>query len=127
MSNVKELLDKKIDLREFLAGPFMAIYDTINNLLNRKKKPENNYSTQPFIYDVRQGHPISVKAEMTLTQYEKMYGKIESEFAMNTIKMGLKREICEQIMQSDLFEWQIEETAMGTKVAARIIVNKFDK
>lgn len=127
MSNVKELLDKKIDLKAFLAGPFTAIYDAINNLLNRKKKPENNYSTRPFIYDVRQGHPISIKAERTLTQYEKMYGKIESEFAMNTIKMGMKREICDYIIQSDLFEWQIEETANGTRVAARIIINKFDK
>jgi hypothetical protein len=28
-------------------------------------------------------------------------------------------------MRSDLFEWQFDETAMGTRVAARIIVNKF--
>jgi hypothetical protein len=124
MSNVKELLDKKIDLKAFLAGPFMAIYDTINNLLNRKQKISTGAN---LVYDIRHGNPVSIRSEKFLSQYEKMYGKINSKFAMDTIKMGMKREICDQIMRSDLFEWQIEETANGTRVAARIIVNKFDK
>lgn len=124
---IKEALDKKVDLTQFFTGPFTAIYDAINNLLNRGKKQENRYSTKPLAYDIRHGHPISIKAEKTLTQYEKMYGKINSDFVMDTIKMGLKREICEQIMMSDLFEWEIEENVDGTKVSARIIVNKFDK
>lgn len=124
MSNVKELLDKKIDLKAFLAGPFTAIYDTINNLLNRKQKTSTGAN---IVYDIRHGNPVSIRSEKFLSQYEKMYGKINSKFAMDTIKMGMKREICDQIMRSDLFEWQIEETANGTRVAARIIVNKFDK
>jgi len=125
MSKINELLDKKIDLKAFLAGPFTAIYDTLLNLFNLRKETTN--TGKPFIYDIRHGNPISIKSEKFLSQYEKMYGKINSKFAMDTIKMGMKREICDQIMQSDLFEWQIEETANGTRVAARIIVNKFEK
>jgi hypothetical protein len=125
MSKINELLDKKIDLKAFLAGPFTAIYDTFLNLFNLRKETTN--TGKPFIYDIRQGNPISIRSEKILSQYEKMYGKIDSKFAMDTIQMGMKREICDQIMQSDLFEWQIEETAMGTRVAARIIVNKFEK
>jgi hypothetical protein len=124
MSKINDLLDKKIDLKAFLTGPFTAIYDTLLNLFNLRKETSTGAN---LVYDIRHGNPISIKSEKFLSQYEKMYGKINSKFAMDTIKMGMKREICDQIMQSDLFEWQIEETANGTRVAARIIVNKFEK
>jgi hypothetical protein len=126
MSKINELLDKKIDLKAFLAGPFTAIYDTLLNLFNLRKETTN--TGKPFIYDIRQGNPVSIRSEKILNQYEQMYGsKIDSKFALDTIKMGMKREICDEIMRSDLFEWSIEDTAMGTRVAARIIVNKFEK
>jgi hypothetical protein len=125
MSKINDLLDKKIDLKAFLMGPFTAIYDTLLNLLNLRRKTTD--TAKPFIYDIRQGNPISIMSEKIMSQYEQMYGRLDSKFAMDTIKMGIKREICDEIMRSDLFEWQIEETAMGTRVAARIIVNKFDK
>jgi|688.fasta_scaffold04405_52 hypothetical protein len=126
MSKINELLDKKIDLKPFFAGPFTAIYDTFLNLFNRRK--ETTYGPKNFIYDIRQGNPVSIRSEKILNQYESMYGsKIDSKFALDTIKMGMKREICDEIMRSDLFEWQFDETAMGTRVAARIIVNKFEK
>ena len=118
-------LDKKIDLTDLklvLTGPFMAIYDAFLNLFNRKKEVTNGTN---IVYDVRQGNPIVIRSEKIMSQYEKMYGKIDSKFALDTVKMGLKREICDEIMRSDLFEWSIDETAMGTRVAARIIVNKF--
>lgn len=125
MSKINDLLDKKIDLKSFLTGPFTAIYDTLLNLFNLRKETTN--TGKPFIYDIRQGNPISIMSEKIMSQYEQMYGRLDSKFAMDTIKMGIKREICDEIMRSDLFEWQIEETAMGTRVAARIIVNKFEK
>ena len=126
MSKINELLDKKIDLKAFLTGPFTAIYDTLLNLFNLRKETTN--TGKPFIYDIRQGNPISIRSEKILNQYEQMYGgKIDSKFALDTIKMGMKREICDEIMRSDLFEWQFDETPMGTRVAARIIVNKFEK
>lgn len=116
-------LDKKIDLKAFFfTGPFTAVYDTVLNLFNRKKEIKNGTN---IVYDVRQGNPIVIKSEKIMSQYERVYGKIESDFALNTVKAGLKREICDEIMRSDLFEWSIDETAMGTRVAARIIVNKF--
>jgi hypothetical protein len=126
MSKIKDILDKKIDLKDFLIGPIMLIYDSVLNLFNIRKETLN--TSNPFIYDIRQGHPISIRSEKILNQYEQMYGsKIDSKFALDTIKMGMKREICDEIMRSDLFEWQFDETAMGTRVAARIIVNKFEK
>lgn len=125
---MESILDKKIDLKDlkvFLAGPFTAIYDTFLNLFNLRKETTN--TGKPFIYDIRQGNPIIIKSEKIMSQYEKMYGKIDSKFAMDAVQMGIKREICDEIMRSDLFEWSIDETAMGTRVAARIIVNKFEK
>ena len=129
------ILDKKVDLKVFFAGPFMAIYDTFLNLFNRKKEITNGTN---IVYDVRQGKPITIRSERVMTQYEQMYGKFntnygtsgnaritDSQFALDAVKAGIKREICDEIMRSDLFEWSIDETAAGTRVGARIIVNKF--
>lgn len=121
-------LDKKIDLTDLklvLTGPFMAIYDAFLNLFNLKKEISKEDIGTNIVYDVRQGKPIIIKSEKIMSQYEKMYGKIDSKFALDAVKMGLKREICDEIMRSDLFEWSIQETAMGTRIGARIIVNKF--
>lgn len=122
------ILDKKIDLNDlkaFLAGPFTAIYDAFLNLFNLRNEISKEDIGTNIVYDVRRGIPIIIKSEKIMSQYEKVYGKIDSKFAMDAVQMGIKREICDEIMRSDLFEWSIDETAMGTRVAARIIVNKF--
>ena len=120
---IKDLLNRKIDLKTFLlTGPL----EVINNLFNRKVvKGSNNTS---YIYDVRTSQPIVIKSEKIMSQYEKLYGAGEAMrpgFALDSVKYGIKKEICDQIMRSDLFEWAIDETVSGTRVAARIIVNKF--
>lgn len=120
---IKEILNKKIDSKIlfelFLGGPLEVIY----NMFNRRTIKDSNNTN--FVYDVRTSQPVVIQSEKIMSQYEKVYGKIESDFALNTVKMGIKREICDQIMRSDLFEWSIDETTMGTRVAARLIVNKF--
>jgi hypothetical protein len=120
---IKELLNREVDLKTFLlTGPL----ELINNLFNRiVVKGSNNTS---YIYDVRTSQPIVIKSEKIMSQYEKMYGAGEAMrpgFALDSVKYGIKKEICDQIMRSDLFEWAIDETAAGTRVAARLIVNKF--
>lgn len=60
-----------------------------------------------------------------MSRYEQMYGKTESGFALDMIKTGMKREICDEIMKSNLFVWEFQETEIGTKICAKIIVNKF--
>ena len=52
-------------------------------------------------------------------------GAIFNMFSRKVVKESRNTNICDQIMKGDLFEWAIDETAMGTRVAARIIVNKF--
>jgi hypothetical protein len=52
---------------------------------------------------------------------------MDSKFALDAIKVAIARDICDQLMKSDAFEWAIEETQMGTHVAAIIIVNNFNK
>lgn len=118
---IKDLLNRKVDLKTFLlTGPLEAIYNMFSRKIIKESKNTN------IVYDVRRGQPIVIRSEKILNQYEQMYGgKIASNFALDTIKMGMKREICDEIMRSDLFEWQFDETAMGTRVAARIIINKF--
>lgn len=120
---IKEILNKKIDSKIlfelFLGGPLEVIY----NMFNRRTIKDSNNTN--FVYDVRTSQPVVIQSEKIMSQYEKVYGKIDSKFAMDAVQMGIKREICDEIMRSDLFEWSIDETAMGTRVAARIIINKF--
>lgn len=123
---IKEILDKKIDSKTlfevFLGGPLRAIYDMFNRNVVKDSKNTS------IVYDVRHGTPIVIKSEKIMSQYEKLYGAGEAMrpgFALDSVKYGIKREICDQIMKGDLFEWAIDETAAGTRVAARLIVNKF--
>lgn len=115
---IKDLLNQKIDLMPFLFGPIQSVID----LFKRTKNDAYHVGT---IYNTKHGQPITIRSEKIMSQYERMYGKLDSDFALNTVKMGLKREICDEIMRSDLFEWSIDETTMGTRVAAKITVNKF--
>lgn len=106
----------------FLSGPLEAVY----NMFSRKVVKESKNTN--IVYDVRRGQPIVIKSEKIMSQYEKLYGAGEAMrpgFALDSVKYGIKREICDQIMKGDLFEWAIDETAIGTRVAARLIVNKF--
>lgn len=120
---IKDLLNRKIDLKTlFLSGPLEAIY----NMFSRKVVKESRNTN--IVYDVRRGQPIVIKSEKIMSQYDKLYGVGEGMrpgFALDSVKYGIKREICDQIMKGDLFEWAIDETASGTRVAARLIVNKF--
>ena len=121
--NIKDLLNRKVNLKALLlTGPL----EVINNLFNRRTIKDS--SNTNFVYDFRNSQPISIRSEKIMSQYEQLYSAREAMrpgFALDSIKYGIKREICDQIMKSDLFEWAIDETASGTRVAARIIVNKF--
>ena len=120
---IKDLLNRKIYWKPAsLLGPFEAIY----NMFSRKvvKRPNNTN----FVYDIKSSQPVVIRSEKIMSQYEKLYGAGEAMrpgFALDSVKYGIKREICDQIMRSDLFEWAIDETQSGTRVAARLIVNKF--
>jgi hypothetical protein len=127
---IKELLNKKIDSKTlfeaFLGGPLKAIWD----MFNRKVVKESSTSNTNIVYDVRRSQPVVIRSEKIMSQYEKLYGAGEAMrpgLALDSAKYGIKKEICDQIMRSDLFEWSIDETAMGTRVAARLIVNNFQK
>ena len=112
---------KSFDFREFIC----IIFPIFSSVFNIKKNP-NPYNN--FVYETKYSMPISVKAEHVVSN-NILYNttKAYSDFSLDTIKMGLKREICDEILRSDLFEWEIIETAMGTRVAARISVNNFSE
>ena len=123
---IKELLNKKIDSKVlfdlFLGAPLRAVWD----MFNRKVVKDSKNTS--IVYDVRRSQPVVIKSEKIMSQYEKLYGAGEAMrpgFALDSVKYGIRKEICDQIMKSDLFEWAIDETASGTRVAARLIVNKF--
>lgn len=125
---IKELLDKKIDSKIlfdlFLGAPLKAVWDMFS------RKVVKDTKNTSIVYDVRRGQPIVIKSEKIMSQYEKLYGAGEAMrpgFALDSVKYGIRKEICDQIMKSDLFEWAIDETASGTRVAARLIVNNFQK
>ena len=117
-------LDKKLDFKPAIEAlkrvlgilfPFSAFI-----------KSKNDTYHVGTIYNTKHGHLVTIRSEKIMSQYERMYGKIDSQFALDTVKMGIKREICDEIMRSDLFEWSIEDTAMGTRVAARVSVLNFN-
>jgi hypothetical protein len=59
---------------------------------------------------------------------EMLYGSDVSRgtnFALDAVKAGIKREICEEIMKGDLIEWMTQDTPAGTQITGRLIVNKF--
>jgi len=120
---IKELLNRKVDLKTLLlTGPLGAIYSMFNRKVVKDTKNTN------IVYDVRHGKPIVIQSEKYMNNFDKMYGAGEAMrpgFALDSVKYGIKREICDQIMKGDLFEWSINETVTGTRVAARLIVNKF--
>ena len=134
-------------LKDFNWNEFLTILFPFSIFFN-KKKQKFNIGT---VYDIKRGHPVTIRSEKIMPQYEQMYFKTngtgglagsnfktngtgglagsnitDSQFSLDMVKTGLKREICDHIMNSDLFEWVIEDTPMGTKVAARIVVNKFE-
>ena len=117
-------LDKKLDFKPAIEAlkrvlgilfPFSAFV-----------KSKNDTYHVGTIFETKHGHSVVIKSERLMTRYEQMYGKIESQFALDTIKMGLKREICDEIMRSDLFEWITQETPTGTKIGARLTVSDFN-
>ena len=117
---IKELLNRKVDLKTFLlTGPFGAIY----NMFSRKIIKESNTN---IVYDVRQSQPIVIRSEKYMSDYFSK-SNLSSGIAIDSVKYGMKREICDEIMRSDLFEWAIDETVTGTRIAVRLIVNKFQK
>ena len=123
---IKELLNRKIDSKIlfdlFLGAPLRAIYSMFNRKVVKESRNTN------IVYDVRHGKPIVIQSEKYMNNFDKMYGAGEAMrpgFALDSVKYGIKREICDQIMKGDLFEWSINETVTGTRVAARLIVNKF--
>jgi hypothetical protein len=116
---IKELLDKKIDLKTLLlTGPFSVIYDIFSR---RVIKAPNNTN---IVYDVRKGEPVVISNQKYVGNYFN-HSNLKEGIGIDSIKFGMKREICEEIMKSDLFEWSLEETPMGKKIVAKIIVNKF--
>jgi hypothetical protein len=128
-------MDEK--LKDFNFQDFLYILFPISMFFKRKQKE----TSKNIVYNIRHGKPIIVQSQKTMTQYEKLYGNngtgglagtngtsgfVGGNFGIDMIKTGIKREICDEILKSDIFEWSIQETAMGTQVSARIIINKFE-
>lgn len=112
---------KDFEWREILSilFPFSSLF---------KKKPKQ--TSMNFVYQTKVGMPIQFQSQKYMSNMEMLYGTDVSKgtnFALDMIKAGIKREICDEIMKSDLFEWQTEDTPMGTRVAARLFVNNFQK
>ena len=92
-------------------------------------KPKNQFETgKAFKYDVKLGNPIQIRSTKNMSNMEMLYGTDVSKgtnIALDMIKMSIKREICDEIMKSDLIDWATQDTLNGTQITGRIIVNKF--
>jgi hypothetical protein len=116
-------------LKDFDWREILSILFPFPSLFNRK--PKNQFETgKVFKYETKTGYPIQFQSQKYMSNMEMLYGTDVSKgtnFALDMIKAGIKREICDEIMKSDLFEWQTEDTPMGTRVSARLFVNNFQK
>jgi hypothetical protein len=91
------------------------------------KKPKNE-TENAFRYDVKIGNPIQIRSTKHIHNMEMLYSTNISEgtnFALDMIKVAIKKEICDEIMKGDLIEWISQDTQNGTQITGRIIVNKF--
>lgn len=114
-------------LKDFEWREILSILFPFSSFFNRK--PKNQFETgKVFKYDTKVGNPIQIRSTKNMSNMEMLYGTDVSRgtnFALDTIKMGIKREICEEIMKSDLIEWMTQDTPTGTQITGRLIVNKF--
>jgi len=93
-----------------------------------KRQPKNE-TGKAFLYKTKLGSPIQIRSIKNMSNMEMLYGSdvsLGTNFALDTIKVAMKREICDEIMRSDLFEWSTRDTQTGTQIEARIIINKFN-
>jgi hypothetical protein len=111
---------KSFDFIEFICITF-PIFSSVFNI----KKTPNSYNN--FVYDTKYSKPIYIKSEKLLNFYNAIHERSLSGVPLERIQLSIKREICDEIFRSDLFEWDITETAMGTRVAARISINNFSE
>ena len=92
-------------------------------------KPRNQFETgKAFVYDVKLGNPIQIRSTKNMSNMEMLYGTDVSKgtnFALDSVKAAIKREICDEIMKSDLIDWATEDTPNGTQITGRLMVNQF--
>ena len=92
-------------------------------------KPKNQFETgKVFKYDVKLGNPIQIRSTKNMSNMEMLYGTDVTRgtnIALDMIKMSIKREICDEIMKSDLIDWATEDTPNGTQITGRLMVNQF--
>jgi len=92
-----------------------------------QKKPLETLKS--FVYETKVGQPIIIRSDKHIENNGSVYGTniANTSNAIHVIKESMKREICEEIMKSDLIEWQYQDTPFGTKISARLIINNFNK
>jgi hypothetical protein len=92
------------------------------------KRERKNETGKAFVYDTKIGNPIQIRSTRNMSNMEMLYGTDVSKgtnIALDMIKMSIKREICDEIMKSDLIDWATEDTPNGTQITGRLMVNQF--
>jgi len=122
------ILDKKVDFSSTIESikrtigilfPWVALFKT-----NTKE------TGKAFVYETKLGSPIQIRSTKNMSNMEMLYGTDVSKgtnFALDSVKAAIKREIYEELMKSDLVEWKYEDTQNGTQITGRLIVNNFNK
>lgn len=110
---------KDVSFQDF----FYALFP-FSMFFKRKQKE----TSKNLVYNIKHGNPIQIRSTKSMSNMEMLYGSDVSRgtnFALDAVKAGIKREICEEIMKSDLIEWMTQDTPSGTQITGRLIVNKF--
>ena len=126
MKKINEWCDKMdAKLKDFEWREILSVLFPFSSFFNRKPKNETG---KAFIYDVKLGNPIQIRSTKNMSNMEMLYGTDVSKgtnFALDTIKVAIKREICDEIMKGNLIDWETRDTPNGTQITGRLIVNQF--
>lgn len=125
---MESILDKKIEFSsaiESIKTTLRFLFPWVSLFKKSVKETE-----KAFVYETKIGSPIQIRSTKNMSNMEMLYGTDVSKgtnFALDSIKAAIKREIYEELMKSDLVEWQYEDTQNGTQITGRLIVNNFNK
>jgi hypothetical protein len=126
---MESILNKKVDFKSTIEAIKSALRHLFPFSIFMKGKNANQFETgKVFKYDIKVGNPIEIRSTKNMSNMQMLYGADVAKgtnFALDTIKVAIKREICDEIMRSDLIDWATQDTLNGTQITGRIIVNKF--
>jgi hypothetical protein len=99
---LKEILDKKIDLKNVMAAsPFEFIF----NIFRKKEKINHRQGPNPTIIHSTQ-NLVMVRVKKDITSFKKIYGdRVDEGITIEMLKKAMLNELIEEITKANIVEF----------------------